>query len=164
MPSLVDITGNVFNRLTVIGRNPANAKEGQARWDCTCECGNLVTATGGDLRNGKQQSCGCYRAESSTNRATVHDMCGTPAHVVWGAMRSRCNNPKHVAYKNYGGRGIRVCSRWDTFANFYSDMWPRPAGLSMDRIDNDGNYEPGNCRWATRKEQNTNTRRQNIAK
>lgn len=88
----------------------------------------------------------------------IHGMKGTPTYMSWMSMKSRCNNPNNVSYKNYGGRGITVCKRWYNFKNFYEDMGQKPNGLSLDRIDNDGNYEPSNCKWSTWVEQNNNKR------
>lgn len=93
---------------------------------------------------------------------TTHGMTGTPVYQCWRSMKERCLNPKSQAYANYGGRGITICERWRSFENFYADMAPRPTGLSIDRIDNDGNYEPGNCRWATAKEQAHNRRQRRV--
>lgn len=103
-------------------------------------------------------SARCYRCSPNGVNNLKHGMWGTRIHRIWGQMVARCRNPKHADYQNYGGRGIAVCERWLTFANFYADMGEKPEGLSLDRTDNDGNYEPGNCRWATSKEQHANMR------
>lgn len=103
-------------------------------------------------------SCGCYRREFSKAKATTHAATDTAEYRIWAAMKRRCTNPNVKAWKDYGGRGIKVCERWRRFENFLSDMGPRPAGLTLDRINHDGHYEPWNCRWATYKEQANNTR------
>jgi len=104
---------------------------------------------------GKTRSCGCLRNEQQFK----HGRCETLVYRIWAEMLQRCNNHKSPSFKDYGGRGIKVCERWHSFANFYTDMGDKPAGLSIDRADNDGNYEPGNCRWADAKTQATNCRK-----
>lgn len=135
--------------------------------DCRCErCGAVCAPTVKVLRNGSAISCGCWRAE----RKTTHGMHRRPEYRVWADMLSRCRNPHDDQYRNYGGRpggAIRVCRRWESFENFMSDMGQRPPGrtvggmplYTLDRIDNEGGYEPGNCRWATWHEQKKNQRR-----
>ncbi len=119
---------------------------------CKCECGQHKTIRVDGLKTGHAKSCGCIRGEN-------HGLTKTSEYEIWCAMKSRCSNPKNKKYLNYGARGIRVCPRWRTsFASFYQDMGPRPDGMTLERIDNDGNYYKNNCQWATYKEQNRNNR------
>ena len=130
-----------------------------------CECGNRVTVLLASLRKGQTTSCGCRRREvsiESGKNSRTHGYSGTPTFKSWDNMRQRCNNPQDDHYLNYGGRGIVVCQRWQgSFENFLTDMGQRPVGCSIDRVDNDGNYEKENCRWATPKQQGRN-RRNNV--
>ena len=153
MGRIVDLVDQVFERLTVIHRHGKD-KHRQAIWLCVCSCGNEVKALGGNLRRGLTKSCGCLRDENRTK----HGMWGTPTYWIWHGMLDRCRNHNSESYHNYGARGITVCDRWIEFENFLEDMGERPEGLSIDRIENSGNYEPSNCRWATQKEQGRNRR------
>lgn len=116
-----------------------------------------MTYTNG-LRSGHAKSCGCLHSEIVAKNKTIHGQLKTPAYFSWQAMIGRCTNPNHIAYPWYGARGIKVCESWLTFANFFADMGERPEGTTLDRKDNEKGYEPGNCRWATRQEQDANRR------
>lgn len=146
-------------RLTIIGERP----EDNIKILCRCDCGKEKMITIAHLLKRTIKSCGCIRSEKTIARKTKHGFGGgkikrSKEYESWAAMRKRCNNPNDKAYKNYGGRGIIICNSWEDFNNFITDMGPRPDGKSLDRVNNDGNYEPSNCRWATRLEQNRNKR------
>jgi hypothetical protein len=164
--SIKDITGQKFGRLLVIGyvglRHVGKGKHGRAQWLCLCDCGQNTVRLSGHLVSGHTISCGCEHSEFVRRlgkQNQKHGMYGTPEYRAWQAMKGRCHNPKHHAFNRYGGRGIKVCDRWrESFDNFFADMGYRPGpGYSVDRIDNDGDYAPDNCRWATQFEQVNNT-------
>jgi hypothetical protein len=130
-----------------------------AKWKCICDCGNVGIVSTNSLRTNNSTNCGCRQATTTCLQFTKHGKYKTAEYQAWASMKQRCNNKKNPQYPNYGGRGIKVCEQWNTFETFYSDMGKRPDGLSIDRINNDGDYEPSNCRWATIIEQNNNQRR-----
>lgn len=150
MPKLVDLTGERFGRLVVIKR-AENLSGIKVQWLCLCDCGKYSTPQGGALKNGRATSCGCFRDEKHLVTMKKHGMSKFPEYTVWYQMLERCNNASHVHYRYYGGRGIKVCSRWTNFINFYKDMGNRPSDLfQLDRRDNDLGYTPENCHWVTR--------------
>jgi len=157
------IIGLVFGRLTVEG---LDRRAGRIVAVCKCECGAEKIASVHDIRTGKTKSCGCLRREVTARRSTRHGQARvsgrTPAYRIWKAMKRRCFSMSDGSYANYGGRGITVCERWLSFESFALDMGEPPPGATIDRIDNDGIYEPGNCRWASRKQQNRNTRKNSV--
>lgn len=141
----------------------AATKNGHTAWLCLCDCGATHVVCTSHLRSGYSRSCGCLKAEIVAAGAnTRHGMRHTKTYDSWCSLKGRCLNPNDSAFFKYGGRGIKVCVRWMLFENFLADMGACPDGKTIDRINNDGNYEPGNCRWATPKEQANNTRRNHI--
>jgi hypothetical protein len=161
MPARLDITNQRFGRLVAL--QPTGRDQSGWWWLCICDCGKQTVVRGVVLRRNDTKSCGCSMRESKTRHGHIrrHDGRKTvsPTYVTWYGMLTRCRNSKQRSYADYGGRGIAVCERWLAFENFLSDMGERPPGSSLDRINNNSNYEPGNCRWANYKEQAANQRR-----
>lgn len=149
-----NLEGEKFGRLFVVGI--IGKKKRQNLWECVCDCGNKKNVVTNMLTSGKVRSCGCLKKEVNKK----HGESTSPEYSVWRSMKQRCFNPKNPEYKNYGARGVTVCKEWfDSFDVFLSDMGYRPTPKhSLDRIDNNGNYESDNCRWATIKQQNSNKR------
>lgn len=161
---IIDLTSKTYGRLVVLGLSPI--KKGNNRsWVCQCECGNRTIVLRGDLTSGKTSSCGCYLSEQTSKRnsiyKTTHGQSGDRLHGIWINMKQRCTNLNDDAYQNYGARGIEVCQEWEESYISFRD-WAHSNGyqddLSIDRIDNNGNYEPSNCHWSTPTQQNNNKR------
>lgn len=157
----VDYTGMKFGRWTVLGAAPNHITKGGypvSMWDCVCECGTRRAVRGNDLRLGKSVSCGCILVDSPVS--LKHGAAGSPLYVVYHGMRARCYNPNNDDYKHYGGRGIKICKEWEDYATF--EAWAiksgYKAGLTIERVDVNGDYCPDNCKWITQSEQTRNKR------
>ena len=182
MPSVIDLTGHKYGRLTVLNR--VGSKYGHSLWNCRCDCGNQKIFISSDLRSNKVSSCGCYRHEINVGNTfsrlggivrglqlLKHGECNTRLYKIWKSMHQRCNNPKNRFYLNYGGRGIKACSEWDDYINFWD--WAMSNGYNpiarfgectIDRIDNNQGYCPDNCRWVGLQTQANNRRKRRIYK
>jgi hypothetical protein len=166
-PRLEVPVGERFGHLVVLEPAPVIETDKGRRmwaWKCRCDCGDVRTFKASRVKKGLSRSCGCESRKVLGRSTTKHGFAQQeksrrhPLYATWCSMRQRCRDENHPGYRLYGGRGIEVCSRWDDFAAFVEDMGERPDGMSLDRIDNDGNYEPDNVRWATAKEQQANRR------
>lgn len=156
MASFENLEGRRFGKFVVI----AFHKPKPTYWLCRCDCGNERSVAAWTLKSGASKSCGCHKREKLIISNRTHGRTHSREYSSWRGMKERCNNPKNIGFSNYGGRGIKVCKRWlNSFVNFVLDMGKCPPGFSLDRINNDGNYCPSNCRWADRTTQHCNQRR-----
>lgn len=160
----IDLTGQIFGRLTVIKKAPKKPLNRSARWMCVCSCGAKTVVRSDRLRSGGTKSCGCLSRDTAIRIHTTHGHASggklSREYTAWVNVKKRCTDQNTRHWKNYGGRGIKVCDEWiKSFEAFYADVGSSPGkGYELDRRDNDGNYEPGNCRWVTKAENNENKR------
>src|SRR5262249_16960599 len=155
---IIDLTRRRFGRWMVLALHLERDQYGHVLWSCRCDCGTERIVRGDTLRGGISTSCGCFLPEAAKKHRTTHGMFGTRVYKIWHGMLQRCTNPNNSGYANYGGRGITVCEEWLSFENFYADVGDPPPGLSLDRTNNNGNYEPTNWGWATPLMQTRNRR------
>jgi len=162
MPAYIDLTNQRFGLLVAL-KDTGRCQYGRALWLCRCNCGKEIIARSNCLRRGDTKSCGCLQKIKPNARR--HGMAGgvgganrSPEYNTWLHMHQRCSNPNSLRFKHYGGRGICVCERWNSFDNFFTDMGPRLKGFSIERINVDGNYEPSNCKWIPKQDQSKNRR------
>jgi len=159
-----DLTNQRFERLLILAYHDTRGRK--AFWRCLCDCGKLRFVPTQDLVAGKTKSCGCWSRDQASALNYKHGLSGSREYTIWSAMKNRCHNPNDEFFRDYGARGIRVCEKWRSdFSAFYGDMGARPSPRhSIDRINNDGNYEPQNCRWASPLEQSSNRRHRSCAR
>lgn len=166
MSSIIDLKDQKFGRLLVVSRATKNATDGKAQWNCRCDCGGSAVVVGRFLRTGHTQSCGCLLSQTLVARNKTHGLRYHPLYARWKGMKQRCLNPKSRKYKSYGARGITIYEQWiksfPAFLKYIEEnlSYPPPPRYSIDRINNNGNYEPGNIRWADYQMQMSNRREQ----
>ena len=153
------IAGKKFGRLLVLGEHKERGKNGDILWKCVCDCGEEVIVRGWCMNTGATVSCGCYKRERSSEVHMEHGLTGSPTYASWQNMKDRCSNPNNKAYGNYGGRGISYDPLWEKFENFFADMGECPEGMTLDRIDVNGDYCKENCRWSDYSMQGFNKRK-----